>query len=138
MPALGGRHPGAVHLLLAGTHPVGRGERSANHHYGPDGHGLGGDAIVAWSFDRQAVVTASAVRLEQSARAGIASFGSSVALGASLLACQSIDLAGNPSARHDFAFEDLGGNLCGCPEANGPCMLDSAAIEPPEPIGGIE
>jgi hypothetical protein len=103
-----------------------------------NGHGLGGDAIVVWSFDPQAVVTANAVRLEQSARAAIASFGGSVALGASLLACQSIDLAGNPSAEHDYAFEDLGGNLCGCPQANAPCMLDSAAIEPPEPIGGIE
>jgi hypothetical protein len=73
-----------------------------------------------------------------SMRAAIANFGSFAALSDNRLSCQSMDLNGEPLGDDDFIFDDLGGNLCGCPFANGNCGVTSSSVAPPPPVGGLE
>jgi hypothetical protein len=81
--------------------------------------------------------------IEDSGRAGISNFGSNVSLTNVKIECSSFDLeredgslSGCPS--HSFSFDDGGGNVCGCPDANGTCLEENVGIEPPEPAVPIE
>jgi hypothetical protein len=103
-----------------------------------EAEGTYGDGLCLWSDIHRGTATVVGTRVERSARAAISNFGGDMTLGGSALACQPIDLAGNPQEQNDFSFIDLGGNLCGCPEADGPCKMESATLEPPDPIGGLE
>ncbi len=103
-----------------------------------DSDGLFGDGIMLAAGSGPASATVSFSRVEQSVRAGIASFGGGVALGDSLLRCQSLDLNGELYLDRPFRFDDLGGNTCGCPEASGSCSVVSSSLQPPAPVGGLE
>ena len=74
--------------------------------------------------------------IETSARAGLSNFGATVALGASALACNSIDLDGETYHGQPFSFESLGGNACGCDPADVACKVQSVGLEPPEAVSG--
>jgi hypothetical protein len=98
-----------------------------------------GDGVVVVSLvlasgpaEASAVVTNT--RIEKSARAGLASFGSHVTLGGSAMSCNAFDLDGEELDGFQFSFEDLGGNDCGCPEPLETCVAQSSSLQPPEPL----
>ena len=97
-----------------------------------DRYGDGVVVLAAWG-PAQAIVAGT--RIEESARAAISSFGGFVALGSSVLACQGVDLDGEDYEGVASAFEDQGGNACGCPDVKESCQLASSGIAPPEPLG---
>jgi hypothetical protein len=67
------------------------------------------------------------------ARAGVSSFGAPVRLARSLLWCNAIQLNGETIAGASYAFDDFGGNRCGCNGDVNDCKVLSSMIEPPEP-----
>ena len=104
----------------------------------PPGHpkaGNFGDAVLAvgggsvWIGDSL---------LANTARAGIANWGSFVDVGNTKIQCSVFDLEGEPLGPQNFAYNDRGGNLCGCPTANGTCEAVSAGLAPPDAVGGSE
>jgi hypothetical protein len=99
--------------------------------------GFFGDGISA--FDSSAAVMTKN-RIFDSARAGVANFGSRMTLGDNRIQCAGYELEGenHPQPADKFKFEDLGGNVCGCPNANGACVAVSAGLAPPESTVPIE
>jgi hypothetical protein len=97
----------------------------------PDAQGLFGDGVGVVSESAPARVRMTATRIEQSTRAAVAAWGAQATVGGSVLQCQAFDL--DSASYHGTAstFEDLGGNLCGCPEASVPCKALSAQLQPP-------
>jgi hypothetical protein len=100
--------------------------------------GFLGDGLVVWSLDGAASAAVTATVIERSDRAAVSSFGATVALGSSLLMCQSFDIGAEPWEGQNAVFDDRGGVLCGCPEATERCLAKSYALEPPPPVGGLE
>jgi hypothetical protein len=91
-----------------------------------------GDGIHAsCRSEHPSVVSLSSVRIESSARAGISNFAAQIDLAGTTIQCSAFDIEGEPSNGHPFIFNDLGGNACGCPEANRACEVLSANLEPP-------
>jgi hypothetical protein len=93
--------------------------------------GLFGDGLLAGGKEIAANITLLGVVLSDNARAGIANFGSEVALGGSVLSCHAFDLNGELFEGRSFTFADLGGSLCGCPEPSAPCGVSSSGILAP-------
>ena len=83
-------------------------------------------------------ITVSNNQILDSDRAGISNFGGRITVADSTIQCATFDLEGEPYESHNFAFDDVGENKCGCPTADGPCSAVSAGLEPPEPFGPIE
>lgn len=101
----------------------------------PDPTGGFGDGIVIASHpDRIGDGRVTGSRVEGSARAGVAAFGATVQLGTSTLECNLIALDGEVNAGIPFAFEDQGGNRCGCDGAEQACTALSSGLTPPDPI----
>jgi parallel beta helix pectate lyase-like protein len=98
------------------------------------GDGLYGDGVVVASFFGPAGATITRSRIDDSARAGLSSFGAFVALGSTHIRCAGIPLTGDPFDGQTFVLEDRGDNRCGCPSADGPCRSVSAGLEPPQPL----
>jgi hypothetical protein len=92
---------------------------------------LFGDGLLALSDMQLAHVTLTGVHVIDSARAAVSSFGATISLSGSSFVCQRFDFNGEPYFDFDHAFENLGGNLCGCPSADKTCKLVSAGLEPP-------
>jgi hypothetical protein len=101
----------------------------------PVDDGRFGDGIEVLSGDLGASLELHDSRIEASARAGVANFGSLVSIGTTQLECNPIHLDGEPFYA-DFAFEDLGGNECACDGASTPCQVVSSSLEPPLDTGG--
>jgi hypothetical protein len=95
---------------------------------------LYGDGIAL--FDSGVGVSASVTRvlIDDSARAGIASFGGFVSIGETAIRCAAFALDGESTADATFEFEDRGANACGCPTADGECKAVSSGLEVPEPL----
>jgi hypothetical protein len=91
-----------------------------------------GDGIAVMSGLAPSTAALDHVRVVESARAAVSSFGSPVSLGSSMLQCASWDLEGEEHEGDPFAFEDRGGNRCGCPVADSECVSVSPGLEPPE------
>jgi hypothetical protein len=96
--------------------------------------GLGGDGLAVIADLAPASARVATTRIEDSARAGLSTFGATVLLFESVLACQAFDVNGEPYHGWQFVLEDLGGNFCGCPEATAPCLVVSEALVPPPPV----
>ncbi|MBW2526350.1 MAG: hypothetical protein JRI23_19375, partial [Deltaproteobacteria bacterium] len=64
-------------------------------------------------------------------RAGLINFGAPVTLGNTALVCNALDLAGEPHFGRPFAFDNFGGNLCGCGDATEECQAATAGLAPP-------
>jgi hypothetical protein len=94
---------------------------------------LFGDGIDVFTLGSPAAVQIVASRIEQGARAGVASFGAHVSLADTQIYCHGFDLNGESHAGQPHLFEDLGGNECGCGEPVD-CTLDTATLQPPEPL----
>jgi hypothetical protein len=102
-------------------------------HAQPDGRF--GDGAVLMGSDDPAYGEIRQSRIEGSDRAGVAVFGSSLAIGDTQLECNPIQLDGEPDEGLDFTIEDLGGNECGCGDQTEVCRVVSAELEPPDPLG---
>jgi hypothetical protein len=103
--------------------------------------GLYGDGLAAIYDDptrTPASVTSVANLVDDSARAGATCFGSSMSLANTAVLCAAFPLDGEPLAGASFAFEDAGGNVCGCPPEDGPCKMVSAGLAPPEQLPPTE
>jgi hypothetical protein len=61
-------------------------------------------------------------------------FGSFVAIESSVFRCNAVQLNGEAQPAGPFAFEDRGGNQCGCDDPLGTCQVLSAGLQPPEPV----
>ncbi len=97
--------------------------------------GLFGDGIVVATVAAPTSATITRTRIEDSARAGLAIFGSSVSLGDSRIRCSAFALNGELFNESAFSVTDLGGNRCGCPLADTDCQLLSSGLEPPAGLG---
>jgi hypothetical protein len=92
-----------------------------------------GDGIAVLSESGSTHTTITRSLVDATARAGVSSFGGIVALDSNALQCAAFPLTGQSYAGFDYAFEDRGGNVCGCPLADAACKVVNAALEPPEP-----
>lgn len=101
---------------------------------GADGFG---DGMSIFADIEPAIVTVRGTRIETSARVGIGNFGASVLLANSVLECNLIHLNGEPIAP-GYAFEDAGGNACGCSSAEELCQVMSANLEVPQPVDELD
>ena len=102
--------------LVRGTHPL------------PDG--TLGDGLLVLG---ESLVDVADSHIGTSARAGISNFGARVLLGTSSLECNPVQLDGEPMDG-DAAFEDEGGNRCGCDAEEEVCRVLSAELEPASPV----
>jgi hypothetical protein len=97
--------------------------------------GAYGDGVVVFG---DAVMPSKAalhnVWVRDSARAGISNFGSSAALTNTRISCAAFELAGEVFHETPSAFQDSGGNLCGCPVADHTCKAVSGGLAPPSAV----
>jgi len=94
--------------------------------------GLFGDGVVALSFVEPAKVSVEGSRILRSDRAGVATFGSKISVGSTRVECADFELDEEPYGGEQPSLEDLGDNLCGCPEAVSECHVLSKELEPPD------
>jgi hypothetical protein len=111
--------------IITFTHPV------------PSGplQGYFGDGVDAFLCPD---VTLTGNHIGQSARAGVANFGSTMYLGSNDIQCAGYELEYEEFHGVPGEFVDLGGNECGCPIADGWCVAETAGLAPPEPTTPIE
>jgi len=108
---------------------------------GKFGDGLGVSREELDYYDKPlATVPAATVhvtlsRIEQSARAGVTSFGGAASIGGVVLECNPVSLDGEKYEGVGAEFEDRGANVCGCKGAVSPCVVLSASLEPPVAAG---
>jgi len=95
--------------------------------------GTFGDGIALIS-DRAVESTLTAVRVEGSARAGIASFGARAFLGASELSCNTVQLVAEQNYGTPGSIQSLGENRCFCNSESQSCKVISAGLAPPPPL----
>ncbi|RLB54519.1 MAG: hypothetical protein DRI90_20180, partial [Deltaproteobacteria bacterium] len=100
---------------------------------------LFGDGVIASTLFTPGGVASTNLSLQRclirdSARAGIASFGATIALANSALDCNPISLAGEPFLDQPFAISDSGGNACGCASETVLCQVLSTGLTPPDPL----
>ncbi|HZO13908.1 MAG TPA: hypothetical protein VFB62_11640, partial [Polyangiaceae bacterium] len=99
---------------------------------GPDGRY--GNGVMVISELRPASVAISASRVEQSLLAAVAVWGARAAIRGSALVCQAYDLDSESYDGSPAVLDDLGDNVCGCPEPTSSCKAVSAGLEPPAPL----
>lgn len=88
-----------------------------------------GDAVVT-------ILSTAALRgvqVEQSARVGVSSFGSSINLVDAVLECNPIDLSSQSWSGREAVFVDAGNNRCGCEAEVETCHVIAAGLAPPPP-----
>ncbi len=91
---------------------------------------LFGDGVIVLAFNREASGTVEQVAIEDNARAGLSNFGAHVTVQGSRLTCNAFDLNGEGTDRGEFAYDDLGGNYCGCGELT-LCRVATSNLELP-------
>ncbi len=106
----------------------------------PSGASLLGDGAIAQSFHSlpqraRLIVDESAIL--RAPRAGVSDFGGDVELHDTRVACSGLALDGEEQPKDGggtspYAFQDLGGNVCGC-DHDEPCHVVSSKLTPPEP-----
>ncbi|WP_437670759.1 hypothetical protein [Sorangium sp. So ce131] len=97
-----------------------------------------GDGIAVVFNGPPAKVTVASTRIEENARAGIASFSAAVLLVSSAVQCNRIDLDGEDTFEgRPFTFDGSKGNLCGCDDPDPTCPVLSAKLSPPDAVSPI-
>ncbi|HZO14789.1 MAG TPA: hypothetical protein VFB62_16055 [Polyangiaceae bacterium] len=95
---------------------------------------LFGDGLMVLSDElASARATLIATHVDRSVRAGLVAYGAHAAIGGSTLICQAFDFDSELYRGSDAELDDLGGNLCGCPEPTQSCKAVTANLQPPEP-----
>ena len=97
----------------------------------PGQDGFYGDGVVVFSTLAPASANVLSTRVDQSGRAGLASFGAHASLGNNVFVCQAFDLNGEEYQGVVNAFDNLGNNGCGCPDPTKKCAAKSANLAPP-------
>jgi len=95
------------------------------------GHGI---TVISNPDYGAATATVGATRIHQNALAAISSWGAHVAVGRSALSCNAFDLNAETNFGSAAEFDDLGENVCGCPEPIGSCKSVSAGLQAPPPL----
>jgi Right handed beta helix region len=90
-----------------------------------------GDGIAFAAEVHPASGSVTRAHIESSDRAGLSSFGATVAIADSRLECNAIDIDGELYNESDFAFDDHGGNVCGCDGVTDICKVTSTMLAPP-------
>ena len=93
--------------------------------------GLAGDGIALFLSPD---VTIEDNLLFQSARAGVAAYGSNVTIGDNTILCSAFDIDNEIFQGLPTTFDDEGGNQCGCGGPLGECEAVSSQILPPPPV----
>jgi hypothetical protein len=74
--------------------------------------------------------------VQNSARAGISSFGAQVNLDTTSFDCNGIDLDGEMQGSVAYGFDlSGGGDVCGCDGGTGDCQVLSSGLSPPQSVG---
>jgi len=95
--------------------------------------GLFGDGVAVLTGPlAQGSLQITGGRIEETARAGISTFGGKVDIGFSSISCAKFDLVGEQIESAPFSFNKTGDNVCGCPDTTELCKVDSPGIAPPE------
>jgi hypothetical protein len=106
--------------------------------------GLFGDGVMVMPLTVSSTLDIENSVVTDSERAGISNFGSNVAVKDVLLKCDDIELMDQNISKDLFgpglpaqdllaAYDNQGGNACGCPVADGNCVSVSAGLEPAAP-----
>ena len=80
-------------------------------------------------------------RILNSDRVAVSNFGSAIDIRDSELFCATFDIQSEEIEGTKATFGDLEGTECGCDPSDPPpreCIIDSSAIAPPKPVGGLE
>ncbi|RLB60052.1 MAG: hypothetical protein DRI90_14605 [Deltaproteobacteria bacterium] len=101
-------------------------------------YNLFGDGLSVLNKTAPGSATLTNLLIADSARAGLATFGSFVSLADTHIRCAAFPLNGEPFEGSDFELDDRGGNSCGCPTADDTCKLISAGLQPPDPLATNE
>jgi hypothetical protein len=96
--------------------------------------GILGDAILVIAHGSSSRAEVAGSWLEDSLRAGIASFGADVSVSGTVLECNLVTLASEPNEGVASNFDDGGNNRCGCDGAVEVCRAQSANLAPPPPL----
>ncbi|RLB59493.1 MAG: hypothetical protein DRI90_15325 [Deltaproteobacteria bacterium] len=91
-----------------------------------------GDGVALLGGTAPTSATMTNMLIADSTRAGLVSFGAFVSLADTHIRCAAVPLAGEVVHGSDFELADQGGNLCGCPTADGTCKLTTSGLEPPD------
>jgi len=100
--------------------------------------GLYGDGVVILADNPTTSALLSSCLIESNARVGLGVFGTHASLAASTLECNGIDLNQESFGGTAGAFDDQGGNRCGCGSEQTVCKAVSTGLEPPSPVGPSE
>jgi hypothetical protein len=102
--------------------------------------GTGGDGIAVTSLMGPATAIITSTRIEDNARAGIASFSAAVVLVSSTVQCNLFDLNGEDFVEGQaFTFDGSKDNLCGCSDKPDPtCPVVSENLSAPEAIPPVK
>jgi hypothetical protein len=92
---------------------------------------LFGDGVVVFGYFAEGSASIVGSRIEYNTRSGVSSFGGTLSLGSTAVTCNPLALNGEQFNSHAFAFDDLGGNDCGCGGDGRACQIVSAQLAPP-------
>jgi hypothetical protein len=90
-----------------------------------------GDGLVLFGVNVPTSAIVEAVRIENSARAGVLAFSATVSIGASVLECNLINLDGE-SMGPPYELVATSPNVCGCDGEVVECKVLSSMLEPPD------
>jgi len=107
---------------------------------GTDANGLGtyGDGVLVFGSPTSqgpSRLSLSRSRVRDSARAGVACFGATVAVESSVIACNDYALNTETYLGQACELTDEGGNACGCEPLSDTCKAVSSSLEPPQVVG---
>jgi hypothetical protein len=98
-------------------------------------NGTFGDGVAVFGGDAiPASATITRMLIEASSRAGLATFDAPVSLGDTSISCATVALNAEVIQVMPPLLTDLGGNSCGCPQADGTCKVLSSGLEPPQQL----
>ncbi|HZO17261.1 MAG TPA: hypothetical protein VFB62_28485, partial [Polyangiaceae bacterium] len=98
----------------------------------------GGEAVMVVSKEGAASASITGTRIHESALAAVAAWGAHADVKGSALSCQAFDLDAESYQGTAAELEDLGGNVCGCPEPISRCKAVSAGLEPPPALESVQ
>jgi hypothetical protein len=96
--------------------------------------GIFGDGVAVVSQYAPASASLERLLVEDNVRAGVTSFGATIAMKHTTLECNPIDLDGEELGGSPFVLNDEGGNRCGCDGVERTCKVASSSLSPPGPV----
>lgn len=94
--------------------------------------GLYGDGVAAISLEGPSQVEMQACLIARNPRAGISTFGATIAIGSTAMECNGVDIVAEDDGMAKSSINDLGSNSCGCEGQVVNCQVASLSLVPPE------